>query len=66
MTTVQEIEQAVAHLPGPKLAEFRSWFEKFDADAWDRQFNKDVRAGKLDQLADQALKDLKEGRCTGL
>jgi hypothetical protein len=66
MTTVQEIEKAVAHLPKPELDKFREWFEEFDADLWDRQLEKDVRSGKLDALADQALKDLEEGRCTEL
>jgi hypothetical protein len=33
---------------------------------WDEQLEKDVQSGKLDHLADQALKDLKEGRCTEL
>ena len=38
MTTVQEIEEAVVHLSKPELDEFRSWFEKFDADMRNRQF----------------------------
>lgn len=58
MITVQEIEKAVAQLPKPELDEFRSWFEKFCADMWDRQFEKDVQSGKFDHLADKALKDL--------
>ena len=66
MTTVQEIEEAVIQLPEPELDTFRRWFEKFDAGLWDRQFEKDVQSGKLDSLADQALKDLEEGRCTEL
>jgi hypothetical protein len=66
MATVQEIEKAVESLPMPELAKFRSWFERFDAEVWDRQFEDDVRAGKLDKLADQALKDLEQGRCTPL
>jgi hypothetical protein len=66
MTTIKEIEEAVAKLPKPDLDEFRSWFEKFDAELWDKQFEEDVQSGKLDQLADQALKDFEEGRCTKL
>jgi hypothetical protein len=62
MTTVKEIEEAVANLPKPELDKFRLWFEKFDAEVWDKQFEDDVRKGKLDQLADQALKDFEEGR----
>jgi len=66
MTTAQEIEQAVAQLPEPELERFRSWFEEFDAGAWDRQFEKDAQSGKLDRLAEEALRDLQEGRCTEL
>ena len=45
---------------------FRSWFEEFDAEAWDRQFEQDVASGRLDALADVALRNLQEGRCTDL
>lgn len=34
--------------------------------AWDRQFEADVAAGRLDQLAEEVLQDLREGRCTDL
>ena len=66
MTTVQEIEQAVTHLPKKELLTFRSWFEEFDAQAWDRQFERDAQEGRLDAMADEALRDLDEGRCTKL
>ena len=66
MTTVQEIEKAVEHLPKRKLAQFRHWFETFDARTWDKQFDEDAKSGKLDGLADQALKDMADGRCTEL
>ena len=66
MTTVVEIEQAVSHLPKKELVTFRSWFEEFDAEAWDRQFEEDVSKGKLDAMADEALRDLEDGRCTKL
>jgi hypothetical protein len=60
MTTVKEIKEAVANLPKPELDKFRLWFEKFDAELWDTQFEDDVKSGKLDLLADQALKDFEE------
>ena len=66
MTTVQEIEASVAHLPEPDLGKFRSWFEQFDAKAWDKQFERDVQSEKLNALADEALQDLADGRCTAL
>ena len=34
--------------------------------AWDKQFEEDVAAERLDALADEALKDLRDGRCTDL
>jgi hypothetical protein len=66
MSTVQEIEKAVRQLTAEDLAAFRSWFAEFDAGEWDRQFEEDVAAGKLDKLAEEALQDLREGRCTEL
>jgi hypothetical protein len=66
MSTVQEIQHAVSHLPQEDLAAFRIWFVEFDAALWDRQFEADVAAGCLDQFADEALQDLREGRCADL
>ncbi len=66
MTTVQEIENAVAHLPDPEFGKFRTWFTEFDAEAWDREFEQDAKGGKLESLADKALQDLSQGRCSEL
>ena len=66
MRTVQEIEQAVAQLSKDQLAEFRAWYEQFNADAWDRQIEEDIAAGKLDALADAAIADHQAGRTTKL
>jgi hypothetical protein len=66
MSTVEEIKRAIAGLPSDKLAEFRAWFAAFDAEVWDRELEEDVLAGRLDVLADEALRDLDEGRCTDL
>jgi hypothetical protein len=66
MSTVQEIEAAVSRLSPEELALFRAWFRQFDAEAWDRQFEEDATAGRLDALADEALQDLRAGRCTDL
>jgi hypothetical protein len=66
MSTVDEIENAIRKLPDKDLAALRAWFVEFDALVWDRQFEHDVAEGRLDQLADEALRDLREGRCTDL
>jgi hypothetical protein len=64
MSTLEEIEEAVRRLSPKELAAFQSWFAQLDAAAWDRQIEEDVVAGRLDALADEALNDLREGRCT--
>ena len=66
MDTLHELEQAVRHLTAEDLAAFRAWFAEYDAGVWDRQMEEDVRAGRLDRLADEALQELREGRCTEL
>ena len=64
--TLVELEKVVTGLSRDQLAEFRSWFLQFDAEIWDRQFEEDVAAGRLDNLAEEALRDLREGRTTEL
>lgn len=66
MSTLQEIEAAVAKLSQEQLAQFREWFAAFDAQLWDEQFESDVKAGKLDHLAEQALRDYGNGKTTEL
>ncbi len=66
MSTVDEIEIAVSKLSPEEQVRFRHLFFEFDAGEWDKQIERDVDAGRLDQLAEQALKHLQEGRCTPL
>lgn len=66
MSTVQEIEAAIAHLSQPDLTNLRKWFEEFDAAQWDQQIENDVASGKLNKLAKEALDDLRNGRCKDL
>jgi hypothetical protein len=66
MTTLNEIEQAVQSLPPEQLAAFRDWFARYEAQRWDEDFESDVKAGRLDSLAEQAIKDLQNGNCSEL
>lgn len=63
---LREIERAVTQLSDEDLAKFRTWFAEFDAANWDRQFETDVAAGRLDALAEGALNNLRQGKCTDL
>ena len=64
--SVQELETAVSELSPDELARFAKWFEDYQADEWDRQFEADVAAGKLDALGRQADADFEAGRATAL
>jgi hypothetical protein len=66
MSTVHEIEQAIRNLEPQDLAVLRQWFAEFDPEFWERQLEQDVAAGKLNWLAEEALRDLNDGRCTDL
>ena len=64
MGSVQDIEAAVEQLDPEQRAQFRAWFEAFDAREWDLQIEQDLGTGRLDWLAEEALVDLAAGRCT--
>jgi hypothetical protein len=66
VSSVKEIERAITQLSSEDLRDLRNWFHEFDAEAWDRQFEADVAAGRLNSLADEALRDLDSGRCKDL
>jgi hypothetical protein len=61
MTTVQEIEHAIEHLPSDKFSELRDWIVEKDGEQWDSQIETDSKAGRLDFLVDEALKDAESG-----
>jgi hypothetical protein len=64
MRKLEALEKKISALSAEELAEFRRWFAEFDAAAWDRQIERDVKAGKLDALADEALGDHVGGKST--
>ncbi len=52
MTSVHEIETAVQRLAPQERAEFRAWFEAFDAQEWDQQMADYVaNGGQVDPCA---------------
>ena len=63
MQIIQELQSIVSQLSADELARFREWFDKFDAEVWDRQFEEDAKSGKLDQLVNQAITDFQAGKC---
>jgi hypothetical protein len=64
--TLKELEQTISQLPPEELAEFREWFLRFDGDRWDEQIEKDAISGKLDSLAQAALREFRNGQTSPL
>ena len=66
MTEIKEIEQRIRRLSRNELTAFRDWFLSYDTEAWDRQIEADVKAGKQDKLVEEARADIKAGRIRDL
>lgn len=60
MSTVKELEKAIIGLSPKQLVEFRAWFETFDAARWDRQIEEDAGSGKLDRVAEKAIREFSD------
>jgi hypothetical protein len=63
MDKIEKIGREIREFSPSELAAFRKWFHDFDAEAWDRQLEEDIQAGKLDALAQTALNALECGKC---
>jgi hypothetical protein len=55
VSTVQEIETAIAKLTDEELAELRAFI-------WDRDIERDAASGRLDLLANEAIEDFRNGK----
>ncbi|GAB4484236.1 MAG: hypothetical protein OHK006_08000 [Thermodesulfovibrionales bacterium] len=64
MGKVENIEKEIKALTTDELRSFRTWFWTFDAEVWDRQFENDAVSGKLDTVAEAALKSYRAGNCS--
>ena len=61
MTTTAEIKQAIMNLPRSDYARLRNWLFEYDWQEWDREFEEDVKAGRLDALAAEAMEAKRQG-----
>jgi len=62
MKKVEKLENEVQQLNPDELAVFRDWFRRYDSDEWDKEIERDVSAGRLDKLAEEAIAAHKAGR----
>ncbi len=62
MDKVSILEEEVKKLSESELAEFRKWYLKYDERCWDQQLAADLDAGRLDDMAAEALAEYKLGK----
>jgi hypothetical protein len=63
MSTVEQIEAAILKLSSQELSQLADWVLDLDEQRWDEQIKKDIAAGKLDFLAQEALAEFEAGNC---
>jgi hypothetical protein len=62
MTKLEQIENSVSALSDEELKTFAEWFAELRWQRWDRQFEADVKAGKLDKFVAQAKAEIAAGK----
>ncbi|MHB8512086.1 MAG: hypothetical protein ACYDCC_07865 [Actinomycetota bacterium] len=66
MKKLEKLEKEVESLSREESEAFRAWFLELDWNRWDREFEEDAASGKLNDLADEAIRDRDAGRSTQL
>lgn len=60
--SVDEIKKAIEQLPKQEFWKVSEWVIRKYEDEWDRQIEGDIKAGKLDKLAEEAIEEYKAGK----
>ncbi len=63
---VTELQRAILDLTETEYAELVRWLRDQDWERWEQEFDRDVRAGKLDSLAEEALSAKAKGQLEAL
>jgi hypothetical protein len=58
VSSIEEIEKAVASLAPSEFADFSAWFERFEAERFDRRIEEDAKTGRLDRLAGRPSRNI--------
>ncbi len=62
MGKIERLEKEIRELSSEDLSELRSWFAQFDEEVWDRQFEADVKAGKLTRSMEESMTEHEAGK----
>jgi len=66
MSTIAEIASAIKKLKPREIWKVGDLVDELREELWDRQIDADIKAGRLDKLADKALADYRTGHCKPL
>jgi hypothetical protein len=66
MGKIEELKKSLEELSLDEQRELADWFIELRERLFDEQIERDILAGKLDALAEEALADLRAGRTTPL
>ena len=64
MSTVHEIESAIAKLKPEEVHAVADWLQEYRDELWDKQIETDAKAGKLDGLVAKAKAGYRAGQAT--
>jgi hypothetical protein len=62
MTKLEKIEQDIAALDPRDVRKLADWIENYKAELWDNQMMEDAKAGKLNQLIENARQEIAAGK----
>ena len=62
MNTLAQIEQAVMTLTQDDFQKLYQWMREREQQQWDQQIEEDSNNGVLDLLANQAIREYRQGR----
>jgi hypothetical protein len=62
MSTVVEIDKALQTFPVEDARKVAGWLQHYLDEAWDKQIDGDIAAGRLDKLWEKARTDIAAGR----
>ena len=61
--TVDDLKEAIVHLPEPERKKLADWLEEMEEDAWDREMESDFSpGGRGVHLLDEVKSDIAAGR----
>jgi hypothetical protein len=62
VSKLEKIKQQIKALDPKDVWELSEWLNEYTNELWDQQMEADVKAGRLDKLAEQVRKDIAEGK----